>query len=40
MMYKLINFDSWVLDSDFGAYGSGASEKIWLVNPQDGKGAI
>ena len=37
MMYKVINFDSWFLDSDCGSNGSGAIEKIWLVNPQDGK---
>lgn len=29
----LINFDNWEVDED-SPYGSGASEKKWLINPE------
>ena len=31
-MYKIKNFDDWEEDIESGKFGSGASEKIWLVN--------
>ncbi len=33
-MIELKNFDNWVEDTESGKFGSGASEKIWLVNPE------
>lgn len=33
-MVKIINFDNWKEDIDAGKFGSGASEKLWLVNPE------
>ena len=32
-MFEVKNFDKWIEDKDSGKYGSGASEKIWLINP-------
>lgn len=32
-MYKLKKFDKW--EKDDAKFGSGASEKIWLVNPKN-----
>ena len=31
-MIEVKNFDNWVEDTEYGKFGSGASEKIWLVN--------
>lgn len=36
-MYKIHNFDNWQEDSDRGKFGSGASEKIWLMEPLTNK---
>ena len=36
-MFEVKNFDSWIEDKDSGKFGSGASEKIWLVNPKTNK---
>lgn len=33
-MYQVINFDNWKEDSISSKFGSGASEKIWLINPK------
>ena len=29
-----LNFDNWKEDIEFGKFGSGASEKVWLINPE------
>ena len=34
-MIEVKNFDNWIEDSEAGKFGSGASEKIWLVNPEN-----
>ena len=31
-MFEIKNFNNWIIDTN-GEFGSGASEKIWLVNP-------
>ena len=31
-MFELKNFDKWTIDKDT-QFGSGASEKLWLINP-------
>lgn len=36
-MYKINNFDDWHEDDSSGKFGSGASEKIWLVEPFTGR---
>lgn len=33
-MFEVKNFDNWIEDKDSGKFGSGASKKIWLVNPK------
>ena len=33
-MFEVKNFDKWLEDTEYGKFGSGASEKIWLVNPE------
>ena len=33
-MFELKNFDNWIEDIESGKFGSGASEKIWLINPK------
>lgn len=33
-MFELKNFDNWIEDIESGKYGSGTSEKIWLINPE------
>ena len=33
-MFEVKNFDNWIEDIESGKFGSGASEKIWLVNPE------
>ncbi len=33
-MFEVKNFDNWVEDIEAGKYGSGTSEKIWLINPK------
>ena len=33
-MIGINNFDSWKEDVETGRFGSGASEKIWLINPK------
>lgn len=37
MIYKINNFDNWIEDEESGKFGSGASEKIWLFDPNTGK---
>ena len=32
-MYDIKNFDNWLENSERGQFGSGASEKKWLINP-------
>ena len=32
-MFEIKNFDNWIEDIESGKFGSGASEKIWLINP-------
>ena len=34
-MIEVKNFDNWIEDTESGKFGSGASEKIWLVNPEN-----
>lgn len=36
-MYKINNFDDWFEDDTSGKFGSGASEKIWLMEPLTNK---
>lgn len=36
-MYKIYNFDNWIEDDTSGKFGSGASEKIWLMEPLTNK---
>ena len=31
-MIEIKNFDKWIEDKESGKFGSGASEKIWLIN--------
>ena len=33
-MFEVKNFDHWIEDTETGKFGSGASEKIWLINPE------
>lgn len=33
-MFEVRNFDNWIEDTESGKYGSGTSEKIWLINPE------
>ena len=33
-MFEIKNFDNWREDIEFGKFGSGASEKIWLINSE------
>ena len=33
-MFEVKNFDNWIEDTESGKFGSGASEKIWLINPK------
>ena len=33
-MIEVKNFDNWIEDKISGKFGSGASEKIWLINPE------
>ena len=34
-MFEIKNFDNWIEDTESGKFGSGASEKIWLINPEN-----
>lgn len=33
-MIEVKNFDNWIEDKASGKFGSGASEKVWLINPE------
>lgn len=33
-MFDVKNFDNWIEDKESGKFGSGASEKLWLINPE------
>ena len=33
-MFEVKNFDNWIEDTVSGKFGSGASEKVWLINPE------
>ena len=33
-MIEVKNFDNWIEDTESGKFGSGASEKLWLINPE------
>lgn len=33
-MIEVKNFDNWIEDTTSGKFGSGASKKIWLINPK------
>ena len=38
-MFEIKNFNNWIEDKGSGKFGSGASEKVWLINPEtDEKG--
>lgn len=39
-MIEIKNFDNWIEDAEAGKFGSGASEKIWLVNPANNEKGI
>ena len=39
-MIEIKNFDNWLEDAEAGKFGSGASEKIWLVNPKTNEKGI
>lgn len=30
-MFEAKNFDNWIEDNESGKFGSGASEKVWLL---------
>ena len=30
-MIEIKNFDNWIEDTESGKFGSGASEKVWLI---------
>ena len=36
-MFEVKNFDDWIEDRESGKFGSGASEKVWLINPETGE---
>ena len=33
-MFEVKKFDNWIEDKISGKFGSGASEKLWLINPE------
>ena len=33
-MFEVKNFDNWIEDKIAGKFGSGASEKLWIINPE------
>ncbi len=33
-MFEVKKFDNWIEDTESGKFGSGASEKIWLINQE------
>ena len=35
-MFEVKNFDNWIEDRESGKFGSGASEKVWLIKSRDG----
>ena len=38
-MFEIKKFDNWIEDKGSRKFGSGASEKVWLINPKtDEKG--
>lgn len=39
-MFEIKNFDNWKEDTVSGKFGSGASEKIWLINPETNEKGI
>ena len=39
-MIEVKNFDNWIEDTESGKFGSGASEKIWLINPENNEKGI
>ena len=39
-MFEVKNFDNWIEDVESGKFGSGASEKIWLINPETNERGI
>lgn len=39
-MIEIKNFDNWIEDKVSGKFGSGASEKIWLINPETNEKAL
>lgn len=39
-MIEIKNFDNWIEDKESGKFGSGASEKIWLINPDTNEKGI
>mgnify|MGYP002543742891 CR=1 FL=1 len=39
-MFEVKNFDNWIEDKESGRFGSGASEKIWLINPETNEKAL
>ena len=38
-MFELKNFDNWNIDTET-QFGSGASEKMWLINPETNKSGL
>ena len=36
-MFEVKNLDNWIEDIESGRFGSGASEKVWLINPTTNK---
>ena len=36
-MIEVKNFDNWIEDIESGKFGSGASEKLWLINKKKKK---
>ena len=36
-MFEVKNFDNLIEDIESGRFGSGASEKVWLINPTTNK---
>lgn len=33
-MFEVKKFDNWIEDTESGKFGSGVSEKIWLINQE------
>ena len=39
-MIEVKNFDNWIEDTESGKFGSGASEKLWLITPETNENMV